>query len=152
LPAVIVDDRGRARLADRSVEVRTHGSAGQSYGAFCNDGMLLVHTGTANDGVSKSQCGGTVVVRAPGGGADGPGGNVLIGNFAAFGATGGRLFVAGEAGDRFAVRNSGVTAVVEGVGDFACEYMTNGAVLNLGAFGTGLGNGMSGGFLYQYDP
>ena len=152
LPAVLVDDRGRSRLAERAVQVRTHGSAGQSYGAFCNDGMMLVHTGTANDGVSKSQCGGTVAVRTPGGGATGPGGNVLIGNFAGFGATGGRLFVAGEAGDRFAVRNSGLSAVVEGVGDFACEYMTNGAVLNLGSFGTGLGNGMSGGFLYQYDP
>ena len=77
---------------------------------------------------------------------------MLIGNFALFGATGGRTFVQGEAGDRFAVRNSGATAVVEGVGDFCCEYMTNGAVLNLGSFGKGLGNGMSGGFLYQYDP
>ena len=152
LPAVIVDDRGRARFADGSVRVHTHGSAGQSYGAFCNDGVVLVHTGTANDGVSKSQSGGTVVVRSPGGGAEAVGGNVLIGNFAAFGATGGRLFVSGEAGDRFAVRNSGVTAVVEGLGDFGCEYMTNGAVLNLGSFGKGLGNGMSGGFVYQYDP
>ena len=77
---------------------------------------------------------------------------MLIGNFALFGATGGRLFVEGEAGDRFAVRNSGATAVVEGVGDFGCEYMTNGAVFNLGGFGKGLGNGMSGGFVYQYDP
>ncbi|HCD82858.1 MAG TPA: glutamate synthase large subunit, partial [Agrobacterium sp.] len=67
-------------------------------------------------------------------------------------ATGGRTFVEGQAGDRFAVRNSGATAVVEGVGDFACEYMTNGAVLNLGSFGKGFGNGMSGGFVYQYDP
>ena len=91
-------------------------------------------------------------MRTPGGGADVPGGNVLIGNFALFGATGGRTFVQGEAGDRFAVRNSGATAVVEGVGDFCCEYMTNGAVLNLGGFGKGLGNGMSGGFVYQYDP
>jgi glutamate synthase (NADPH/NADH) large chain len=97
-------------------------------------------------------CGGTIVMRTPGGGDAAPGGNVLIGNFALFGATGGRLFVAGEAGDRFAVRNSGATAVVEGVGDFGCEYMTNGAVVNLGSFGKGLGNGMSGGFLYQYDP
>ncbi len=77
---------------------------------------------------------------------------MLIGNFALFGATGGRLFVHGEAGDRFAVRNSGATAVVEGVGNFACEYMTNGSVLNIGGFGKGVGNGMSGGFLYQYDP
>ncbi len=152
LPSVIVDDRGRARFADGTVRISTQGTAGQSYGAFCNDGVVLVHTGTANDGVSKSQSGGTVIVRSPGGGAADAGANVLIGNFAAFGATGGRLFVSGEAGDRFAVRNSGISAVVEGVGDFACEYMTNGAVLNLGSFGKGLGNGMSGGFVYQYDP
>ncbi|ALJ19600.1 glutamate synthase-related protein [Microbacterium sp. No. 7] len=152
LPAVHTDERGRSHLQDGAVRILTTGSAGQSYGAFCNDGIDLVHTGTANDGVGKSQCGGRIVVRTPGGGSARPGGNVLIGNFALFGATGGRTFVQGEAGDRFAVRNSGATAVVEGIGDFGCEYMTNGAVLNLGPAGKGLGNGMSGGFLYQYDP
>ncbi|MCL8010918.1 glutamate synthase-related protein [Streptomyces sp. AS02] len=152
VPAVIADDRGRRRLVDGAVRIRTTGSAGQSYGVFCNDGITLEHTGTANDGVGKSQSGGRIVVRAPGGGSAERGGNVLIGNFALFGATGGRTFVQGEAGDRFAVRNSGATAVVEGVGDFGCEYMTGGTVLNLGGFGKGLGNGMSGGFLYQYDP
>ncbi|AXG81988.1 glutamate synthase-related protein [Streptomyces paludis] len=151
-PAVTTDDRGRRRLVDGAVRIRTTGSAGQSYGVFCNDGITLEHTGTANDGVGKSQSGGRIVVRAPGGGSAEPGGNVLIGNFALFGATGGRTFVQGEAGDRFAVRNSGATAVVEGLGDFGCEYMTGGTVLNLGGFGKGLGNGMSGGFLYQYDP
>ncbi|UIX30238.1 glutamate synthase-related protein [Streptomyces sp. GQFP] len=151
-PAVTTDDRGRRRLVDGAVRIRTTGSAGQSYGVFLNDGITLEHTGTANDGVGKSQSGGRIVVRAPGGGSAEPGGNVLIGNFALFGATGGRTFVQGEAGDRFAVRNSGATAVVEGVGDFGCEYMTGGTVLNLGGFGKGLGNGMSGGFLYQYDP
>ncbi|MFJ7417164.1 glutamate synthase-related protein [Streptomyces uncialis] len=152
VPAVVTDDRGRRRLAEGAVRIRTTGSAGQSYGVFCNDGVTLEHTGTANDGVGKSQSGGRIVVRAPGGGSAERGGNVLIGNFALFGATGGRTFVQGEAGDRFAVRNSGATAVVEGVGDFGCEYMTGGTVLNLGGFGKGLGNGMSGGFLYQYDP
>ncbi|MBO1902553.1 glutamate synthase large subunit [Leucobacter weissii] len=152
LPAVVVDDRGRRRFGDGAITVSTTGSAGQSFGAFCNDGLILQHTGTANDGVGKGQSGGRIAICSPGGGAPGHGGNVLIGNFALFGATGGRTFVAGDAGDRFAVRNSGATAVVEGVGDFACEYMTNGAVLNLGGFGTGLGNGMSGGFVYQYDP
>ncbi|MER5769146.1 glutamate synthase-related protein [Streptomyces sp. NPDC001985] len=151
-PAVATDDRGRRRLVDGAVLIRTTGSAGQSYGVFCNDGITLEHTGTANDGVGKSQSGGRIVVRAPGGGSTERGGNVLIGNFALFGATGGRTFVQGEAGDRFAVRNSGATAVVEGLGDFGCEYMTGGSVLNLGGFGKGLGNGMSGGFLYQYDP
>lgn len=150
--AVAVDARGRRFLTPDSVLITTDGSAGQSYGAFCNDGMTMSHTGTCNDGVGKSQCGGTITVHSPGGGSELPGGNVLIGNFALFGASGGRLFVAGEAGDRFAVRNSGATAVVEGVGEFLCEYMTNGAVFNIGGFGKGVANGMSGGFLYQYDP
>lgn len=152
LPAVRTDDRGRRYLDGESVRIATEGSAGQSYGAFCNDGMVMTHTGTCNDGVGKSACGGMIAVRSPGGGALEAGGNVLIGNFALFGATGGRLFVEGQGGDRFAVRNSGASAVIEGVGDFCCEYMTNGAVLNLGSFGHGFGNGMSGGFVYQYDP
>jgi glutamate synthase (NADPH/NADH) large chain len=152
LPAVLKDDRGRHYLAPATVLINTSGSAGQSFGAFCNDGMQMQHYGTCNDGVGKGQCGGELVVMSPGGGAQDSDGNVLIGNFALFGATGGRLFVQGQAGDRFAVRNSGATAVVEGVGDFCCEYMTNGAILNLGTFGKGFGNGMSGGFAYQYDP
>lgn len=150
--AALKDDRGRRFLRPGSLRITTRGSAGQSYGAFCNDGMVMTHVGTCNDGVGKSACGGEIVVRSPGGGSQEPGGNVLIGNFALFGATGGRTFVAGQAGDRFAVRNSGATAVVEGVGDFCVEYMTNGAVLNLGEFGKGFANGMSGGFAYQYDP
>ena len=152
MPAVLVDDRGRHFLRPGTVRISTQGAAGQSWGAFCNDGMLMRHEGTCNDGVGKGQCGGELICVSPGGGSPEPGGNVLIGNFALFGATGGRLFVQGEAGDRFAVRNSGATAVVEGVGDFCCEYMTNGAVLNLGTYGKGFGNGMSGGFAYQYDP
>ncbi|HET8994235.1 MAG TPA: glutamate synthase-related protein [Rhodococcus sp. (in: high G+C Gram-positive bacteria)] len=152
VPSALTDERGRRWLRDGTVTITTTGSAGLSFGAFCNDGMVLRHTGTANDGVGKGQCGGQIAISSPGGGTNDRGGNVLIGNFALFGATGGRLFVQGEAGDRFAVRNSGATAVVEGVGDFACEYMTNGAVLNIGGFGKGVGNGMSGGFVYQYDP
>jgi glutamate synthase (NADPH/NADH) large chain len=144
--------QGRRYLAPDSVVIRTHGSAGQSYAAFLNDGMRMEHLGTCNDGVGKSACGGTVVVESPGGGIKTPGNNVLIGNFALFGATGGKFFINGEAGDRFAVRNSGAMAVVEGVGDFACEYMTNGAILNIGGFGKGFCNGMSGGNAYQYDP
>ncbi|MEM6486942.1 MAG: glutamate synthase-related protein [Pseudomonadota bacterium] len=151
-PAALQDGRGRRYLDRGTVQVATHGSAGQSFAAFCNDGMVMEHTGTCNDGVGKGACGGEIIVRAPAGGGQGHGENVLIGNFALFGATGGRLFVEGQAGDRFAVRNSGATAVVEGVGDFCAEYMTNGAVLNLGGFSKGFGNGMSGGFAYQYDP
>ena len=152
LRPVYTDDRGRRYLDADTVTVPTTGSAGLSYAAFCTDGMRMVHTGTCNDGVGKSMSGGTVIVRSPGGGSPAAGGNVLVGNFALFGATGGRLFVEGEAGDRFAVRNSGATAVVEGLGEYGCEYMTNGAVFNLGGYGKGLANGMSGGFLYQYDP
>ncbi|MEM9590489.1 MAG: glutamate synthase-related protein [Pseudomonadota bacterium] len=152
IPAVYEDDRGRRYLGPRAVSVATHGSAGQSYGAFCNDGMRMEHTGTCNDGVGKGACGGEIIVRSPSSGSKAAGDNVLVGNFALFGATGGRLFVEGEAGDRFAVRNSGASAVVEGVGDFCAEYMTNGAVLNLGSFAKGFANGMSGGFAYQYDP
>ena len=153
LPATALQrEDGRRHLKPRTVKIHTHGSAGQSFGAFCNDGMVLHHTGTCNDGVGKGACGGQIIVKAPPGGMARDGQNVLIGNFALFGATGGRTFIQGEAGDRFAVRNSGATAVVEGVGDFCAEYMTNGAVLNLGSFSKGFGNGMSGGFAYQYDP
>ncbi|MDE0970217.1 MAG: glutamate synthase-related protein [Octadecabacter sp.] len=151
LPAAAFQDgRGRRYLDHHSLRIVTNGSAGQSFGAFCNDGMVMEHTGTCNDGVGKSASGGEIIVRSPGGAAGRE--NVLIGNFALFGATGGRAFVQGQAGDRFAVRNSGATAVVEGVGDFCAEYMTNGAILNLGGFAKGMGNGMSGGFAYQYDP
>jgi glutamate synthase (NADPH/NADH) large chain len=149
MPMVYTDDRGRNLLKPEMLEIHTHGSAGQSYGAFCNSGMVLHHVGTCNDGVGKGASGGNIVVHSPGGGDKE---NYLIGNFALFGATGSALFVEGGAGDRFAVRNSGATAVVEGVGDFCCEYMTNGAVMNLGGFGKGFCNGMSGGVAYQYDP
>ncbi|OAH98092.1 glutamate synthase large subunit [Methylomonas methanica] len=149
---IYTNQHGRRYLADDTIIVRTHGSAGQSYAAFNNDGMRMEHTGTCNDGVGKTACGGTIVIKSPGGGSKLPGENVLIGNFALFGASGGKTFINGEAGDRFAVRNSGAMAVVEGVGDFACEYMINGAVLNLGGFGKGFCTGMSGGNAYQYDP
>ncbi|MEM9206345.1 MAG: glutamate synthase-related protein [Pseudomonadota bacterium] len=149
LPMVYRDDRGRYVVKPESLTVNTTGAAGQSYAAFCNSGMIMNHTGTCNDGVGKGASGGVIAVRSPGGGEAK---NVLIGNFALFGATGSALFVEGGAGDRFAVRNSGASAVVEGVGDFCCEYMTNGAVLNLGEFGKGFCNGMSGGVAYQYDP
>ena len=149
---IFTNQHARRYLAPDSVTIRTTGSAGQSYAAFNNDGMRMEHTGTCNDGVGKSACGGTIIVNSPGGGSKAPGENVLIGNFALFGATGGKAFINGEAGDRFGVRNSGAMAVVEGVGDFASEYMINGAILNLGEFGKGFCTGMSGGNAYQYDP
>ncbi|NOQ77194.1 MAG: glutamate synthase large subunit, partial [Methylococcaceae bacterium] len=149
---VYTNQHGRRYLASDSITIRTTGSAGQSFAAFNNDGMRLEHLGTCNDGVGKSACGGTIIINSPGGGSKASGENVLIGNFALFGATGGKAFINGEAGDRFGVRNSGAMAIVEGVGDFACEYMINGAVLNLGTFGKGFCTGMSGGNAYQYDP
>lgn len=151
-PKVLTLTDKRRVLRDDSVMISSENSAGQSYGAFNNSGITLVHQGTCNDGVGKSMSGGRIVVKNPGGGSTKAGCNVLVGNFALFGATGGELYIEGQAGDRFGVRNSGATAVVEGVGDFACEYMTNGAVVNLGNCGKGFANGMSGGVAYQYDP
>ncbi len=138
---------------DGTVRINTTGSAGQSYGAFTIDGMHMHHQGTCNDGVGKSMSGGIISVKIPeNDGVDSDHQNTLIGNFALFGAVGGMVFINGEAGDRFAVRNSGAMAVIEGLGDFGCEYMINGSVLNIGAYGKGLANGMSGGYAYQYDP
>ena len=131
------------------VHARFEGEAGQSFGAFLADGIELALTGEANDYVGKGMGGGRVVVRPPENDAGDP---YLIGNTALYGATGGQLFVAGRAGERFAVRNSGAVAVVEGVGDHACEYMTAGAVVVLGPTGRNVGAGMSGGEAYVYDP
>ncbi|UJF25126.1 glutamate synthase-related protein [Suttonella sp. R2A3] len=151
-PKVYTLTDGRRVLSDGAVEISSSNAAGQSFGAFNNSGITLIHRGTCNDGVGKSMSGGRIIVQDPGGGSHESGGNVLLGNFALFGATGGELYAAGEAGDRFGVRNSGAVSVIEGVGDFGCEYMTNGAVVNIGSFGRGFGNGMSGGVAYQYDP
>jgi glutamate synthase domain-containing protein 2/glutamate synthase domain-containing protein 3 len=130
------------------VRVTFRGSAGQSFGAFLAQGVKVSLVGEANDGVGKSMGGGRIAIAPP---ADDDGDPVLIGNAALYGATGGELFCAGRAGERFAVRNSGATAVVEGVGDHACEYMTGGTVVVLGPVGLNFGAGMSGGVVYVYD-
>jgi glutamate synthase domain-containing protein 3 len=135
------DPPGLARL-------RFTGTAGQSFGAFTSRGLELVLEGEANDYVGKGLGGGRIVVRPP---ADDAGDPVLVGNTVLYGATAGELFVAGRTGERFAVRNSGATAVVEGVGDHACEYMTGGTVVILGPTGNNVGAGMSGGECYVYD-
>jgi len=129
-----------------------HGTAGQSFGAFATEGMTLELDGSANDYVGKGLCGGALVLRASGaiGRAAQP--QVIMGNVALYGATGGSLFAAGTAGERFAVRNSGAVAAVEGVGQHACEYMTGGTVLVLGKAGSNFGAGMTGGVAYVYDP
>ncbi|NRA24344.1 MAG: glutamate synthase large subunit, partial [Oleispira sp.] len=150
-PSIMTLTNGRVVLAKNSVHITSENSAGQSFGAFNNTGVVLEHTGTCNDGVGKGASGGTIIIRNPNKNTD-LAENVLVGNFALFGATGGQLYIDGQAGDRFGVRNSGAVAVVEGVGDFCCEYMTNGSIVNLGSYGKGFGNGMSGGNAYQYDP
>jgi glutamate synthase domain-containing protein 3 len=129
--------------------LRFEGQVGQSFGAFLAAGVELVLTGDANDYVGKGMGGGRIVVRPP---ADDAGDPVLVGNTVLYGATGGQLFVAGRAGERFAVRNSGAVAVVEGAGNHLCEYMTGGTVVCLGATGSNVGAGMSGGELFVLDP
>jgi glutamate synthase (ferredoxin) len=130
------------------VRARLEGSAGQSLGAFLAAGVELEVVGEANDYVGKGMSGGRIVVVPPCHDAGDP---VLLGNAALYGATGGELFSSGRAGERFAVRNSGATTVVEGVGDHACEYMTGGRVVVLGEVGLNAGAGMSGGELYVLD-
>jgi glutamate synthase (NADPH/NADH) large chain len=127
------------------------GTAGQSFGAFTVEGMKLMLTGQANDFVGKGLSGGEVVIRARGLAAKNSGQHVILGNVALYGATAGTLFAAGRAGERFAVRNSGATAVVEGVGDHGCEYMTGGLVAVLGRVGMNFGAGMTGGLAWVYD-
>jgi glutamate synthase (ferredoxin) len=132
-----------------TVGVALTGDAGQSLGAFLTEGVEIRLIGTANDGVGKGMAGGRIVLSMPPRTEDGP---VLIGNAALYGATGGELFVAGGAGERFAVRNSGATAVIEGVGANGCEYMTGGVVVVLGEIGPNFAAGMTGGLAYLFDP
>ncbi|MDZ7677875.1 MAG: glutamate synthase-related protein [Acidimicrobiales bacterium] len=143
--------RGRAR-------VKLSGSAGQSFGVFLGSGLELDLTGEANDYVGKGMGGGRITVRPPADDASLSRGThvdhtpALVGNTCLYGATGGELFVAGAAGERFAVRNSGAVAVVEGVGDHGCEYMTGGTVVVIGRMGFNFGAGMTGGQAFVWDP
>ncbi|MCY4086447.1 MAG: glutamate synthase large subunit [Actinomycetia bacterium] len=132
-----------------SVTARFEGVAGQSFGAFLTDGIELQLTGEANDYVGKAMGGGRIVIRPP---SDDAGSPVLLGNTVLYGATGGELYCAGAAGERFCVRNSGAITVVEGTGDHPCEYMTGGTVVILGPWGFNLGAGMTGGQVFVYDP
>jgi glutamate synthase (ferredoxin) len=130
------------------VRARFEGTAGQSFGAFLTAGVELRLVGDANDYVGKAMSGGRIVIAPP---EDDAGDPCLVGNTVLYGATGGELFCAGSAGERFAVRNSGAVAVVEGVGDHACEYMTRGTVVVLGQHGRNLGAGMTGGEAFLLD-
>ncbi len=143
---------GAKGLPDGSVQIRLNGSAGQSFGAFLAPGVSLELCGDANDYIGKGMSGGRIVVYPPATARFQPEANVIIGNVALYGATSGDLFACGLAGERFAVRNSGARAVVEGVGDHGCEYMTGGVVVVLGPVGRNFAAGMSGGTAYVYDP
>jgi glutamate synthase (ferredoxin) len=138
-------------LDEVDVTYELDGTAGQSFGAFAGKGMKLILTGQANDFVGKGLSGADLILRAVGSAAEHSDEHVLLGNVALYGAISGRLFAAGRAGERFAVRNSGVTAVIEGVGDHACEYMTGGMVAILGPVGINFGAGMTGGLAWVYD-
>jgi glutamate synthase (NADPH/NADH) large chain len=142
---------GRDGLPDGTVVVEASGTAGQSFGAFAVRGMLLVLEGDANDYVGKGLSGGVLAVRPPARSRFKAHENVIIGNTCLYGATSGKAFFAGRAGERFAVRNSGAVAVVEGVGDHGCEYMTGGTVVVLGPTGRNFAAGMSGGIAYVLD-
>jgi glutamate synthase domain-containing protein 2/glutamate synthase domain-containing protein 1/glutamate synthase domain-containing protein 3 len=142
---------GSAGLPDDTLRIRLTGSAGQSLGAFLANGITLTLEGEANDYVGKGLSGGRLIVYPPRESGFDPEENIIIGNVALYGATSGEAFFNGVAGERFAVRNSGATAVVEGVGDHGCEYMTNGLVVVLGSCGRNFAAGMSGGVAYVYD-
>jgi glutamate synthase (NADPH/NADH) large chain len=139
---------GEEALPDETINCMIHGSAGQSFGAFLVRGITLRLEGDANDYLGKGLSGGTIVVVPPAGTTFLPEENIIIGNTCLYGATSGKAYIQGVAGERFAVRNSGAIAVVEGTGDHCCEYMTGGRVAVLGRTGRNFAAGMSGGIAY----
>ena len=142
---------GAEGLPEDTVTLAFNGSAGQSFGAFIPRGMTLVLAGDSNDYIGKGLSGGKIIVKPPPGSTFAPEENIIVGNVAFYGATSGEAYVSGVAGERFCVRNSGASAVVEGVGDHGCEYMTGGRVAVLGATGRNFAAGMSGGIAYVLD-
>ncbi len=147
----ITRSHGPAGLPDGTVSLRFNGSAGQSFGAFIPKGMTLELCGDANDYLGKGLSGGTIIVYPPAESTFRAEENIIAGNVALYGATSGNAYINGIAGERFGVRNSGVNAVVEGVGDHGCEYMTGGTVVILGSTGRNFAAGMSGGIAYVLD-
>jgi glutamate synthase domain-containing protein 3 len=138
-------------LPDGTIRIHFTGSAGQSFGAFLANGLDVVLEGDANDYFAKGMSGGRIAVFPPEGSDFAPEENIIVGNVCLYGATAGEVFIRGMAGERFAVRNSGALAVVEGVGDHGCEYMTGGRVIVLGPTGRNFAAGMSGGIAYVLD-
>jgi len=143
---------GHEGLPQDTITARLRGTVGQSFGAFLAHGVTLELTGDANDYVGKGLCGGRIIVRQPAEAPRDPTRNIIVGNTVLYGAIAGEAYFNGVAGERFAVRNSGAVAVVEGAGDHACEYMTGGVVAILGPVGRNFAAGMSGGIAYVYDP
>jgi glutamate synthase (NADPH/NADH) large chain len=138
-------------MVDNPIDISLRGTAGQSFGVWNVHGLNLTLIGDANDYVGKGMAGGRVVIRPPENVSYDTRETAIIGNTCLYGATGGTLFAAGTAGERFAVRNSGATAIIEGTGDHCCEYMTDGVVVVLGKTGVNFGAGMTGGFAYVLD-
>ncbi|MEX1056275.1 MAG: glutamate synthase large subunit, partial [Natronospirillum sp.] len=142
---------GNQGMADAPIQLNFTGVAGQSFGVWNAGGLNMTLEGDANDYVGKGMTGGKLIIRPPRASLFDSQVTAIMGNTCLYGATGGRLFAAGRAGERFAVRNSGCYAVIEGAGDHCCEYMTGGMVAVLGSVGTNFGAGMTGGFAYVLD-
>jgi len=142
---------GMDGLPEDTLKLHFNGSAGQSFGAFIPKSMTLILEGDSNDYIGKGLSGGKIIVYPPKKSTFRAEENIIIGNVAFYGATGGEAYIRGMAGERFCVRNSGVHTVVEGVGDHCCEYMTGGRVVILGSTGRNFGAGMSGGIAYVFD-
>jgi len=151
LSGEIAKRHGNLGMEDAPIVLRLTGTAGQSFGVWNAGGLHLYLEGDANDYVGKGMAGGKIVIRPPAGVSFVPHETTIIGNTCLYGATGGRLYAAGLAGERFAVRNSGALAIVEGMGDHGCEYMTGGVVVSLGPTGVNFGAGMTGGFAFVLD-
>ncbi len=142
---------GAKGLPEDTLKVNFNGSAGQSFGAFATRGLTMTIVGNTNDYLGKGLCGAKLIVKVPEESTIIPEENIIIGNVAFYGATSGEAYINGKAGERFCVRNSGAKAVVEGIGDHGCEYMTGGIAVILGSVGRNFGAGMSGGIAYVYD-
>ncbi|MCK5155939.1 MAG: glutamate synthase large subunit [Spirochaetales bacterium] len=152
LSGEIIKRFGPEGLPDDTIKLDLKGTAGQSFGAFLVPGITIHLEGDSNDYVAKGMSGGRITIVPPSNAGFRPERNIICGNVVLYGATAGEIFINGRAGERFAVRNSGATAVVEGVGDHGCEYMTGGTVVIIGSTGKNFAAGMSGGIAYVYDP
>jgi glutamate synthase domain-containing protein 3 len=143
---------GSKGLPEDTIRVQLTGTAGQSFGAFLPPGVTLVLEGDANDYLGKGLGGGRIILFPPKDSSFQAAENIIAGNTLLYGATGGEVFISGRVGERFAIRNSGAKAVVEGIGDHGCEYMTGGTIVVLGEIGRNFAAGMTGGFAYVWSP